>query len=1197
MPSLDMSQPLVKAGAFASNDWGSVDADTEVKIIGNAQLKRGINAGIGIGAFANANAGLSKFIAAQIGGTAFARAQVRLCAHTPLNLFDKCGVEAAVEAIAEAAAGVSVNIGLSVGDIIKLFKEVVGDQGLPIDLIVMLLEETEVSIKAQARAAAAAKAHAAISLLVMLTGNDPSFKIRGEAGVGLAAGAGFGFQAGFKFVNFRRYWARSIDKSINRTVGSIKAQVPAAQADLHNLLSVMAPVSKTLLRIAYEVADMLAREGQVSPGNNENVVAQKVVQIIIEEFQRFLFQTITNSAIKSLLAYFDKDSSFKNSSWWSSSSSSINTINHAISGYPVDPYLEDDDNVLAVLLNSLSQLFSKIPEDGSTRELKREIASLFSVTLLTQYMVAKKLVKSETYAMAVGAGTARTPLKAGFIGQVAISIDPSLVAYINTQIQRPVSSKLDYSNLISYLITGNVIDPLVEANPVLVELSKIFESEFGTPKRMISMFLESGSTIAFENKASEQEVMKVMLTAFEKFIDRRIKVDVISKVQPYLSDETSRLLFEEVMVGTALYMKSEIFSALLNWKSIRFTREEILESLSGVVMILLGRTFAVTGDVLFNAIMHEISKQLVVFAKDVQPGGKLIRSLRLQENVVVAKTLQIGLEVASAALQPIDAPRRKRMRNYLFNILQPIPLSDRSDFLKSLQRDNFIPDPASVNGLTDELKGLLIERLGKFFEAFIQVSSDIINDVIEELLDKASELIDAWKNKMEDVLQELVDIARRIENEVRVLQEKVDNAMNGALDEATKLLRSVKNGCFDLARKALVDAFYDHLRDWANDIKVEDNLWTPLINEGQVFRDARNTLLNSAKGTIKTALGSLRAIESCFDDILDVGDDVKARLRRIDMKRNISEQVSTILVDVISDKLKDKLGRNFSLQVELGFFGFKKKIGLSQDDVVKEIKNAIKSWSTFTEGVHDIAAKFQQVAQDLVQLGLKQETGSQATAYKGSVEKIRSNQRTGDSKFINIVTPVRGELYERPFQSVIHLSGISESYLGLLKNEQQRVFIHLNGKLLRMNDSTVKVRVDIISHTPTNQAINEKLRTRVLAAADANLSGPGMPATFEARIEGRTAVTVSQISNLILEFSVSRDIIKSGINTLSISIEEPGGKSVNKNTYFLYNPNPGKDQRSENFTPDIAALRANVDADKLYVTAEANKHFKDRLKF
>src|SRR3712207_466120 len=100
MPGINLSQPLLGAGAAAKNDWASASARTSLDFTAQAEFKRGVNARIGLEALASADAGLAQFIAATVRGNAFAEAQAGVQVQFPLNLFEKFGVAVGAEATA-----------------------------------------------------------------------------------------------------------------------------------------------------------------------------------------------------------------------------------------------------------------------------------------------------------------------------------------------------------------------------------------------------------------------------------------------------------------------------------------------------------------------------------------------------------------------------------------------------------------------------------------------------------------------------------------------------------------------------------------------------------------------------------------------------------------------------------------------------------------------------------------------------------------------------------------------------------------------------------------------------------------------------------------------------------------------------------------------------------------------------------------
>ena len=71
----------------------------------------------------------------------FAEAKAALRVQLPLNLFKDFGLTIGAQAVAQAAAGIEVGLGLAIGDFIALLRENPESEGLPIELVVLLLHE------------------------------------------------------------------------------------------------------------------------------------------------------------------------------------------------------------------------------------------------------------------------------------------------------------------------------------------------------------------------------------------------------------------------------------------------------------------------------------------------------------------------------------------------------------------------------------------------------------------------------------------------------------------------------------------------------------------------------------------------------------------------------------------------------------------------------------------------------------------------------------------------------------------------------------------------------------------------------------------------------------------------------------------------------------------------------------------------
>src|SRR5690606_25107813 len=163
------------------------------------------------------------------------------------------------------------------GDFILLAKNDAKLSGLPLDLFIMFLEEVSIGGKFEINVSFTAKAHASLSVsgtVIEKPGDKAGFYYTASAGAGLAKGVGMGLKAGMEFKDFRRFYGRAVDKTVDATISEILKNLPSEsininpvpEIDVHAALEAFAPISKIALRIAYEAGVKIAEN---NPGNSK----------------------------------------------------------------------------------------------------------------------------------------------------------------------------------------------------------------------------------------------------------------------------------------------------------------------------------------------------------------------------------------------------------------------------------------------------------------------------------------------------------------------------------------------------------------------------------------------------------------------------------------------------------------------------------------------------------------------------------------------------------------------------------------------------------------------------------------------------------------------------------------------------------------------------------------------------------------
>lgn len=149
MPGPNINQPLLEGSAdYTAGDWGQASASGKLNLLAAAELRRGLNLGIGAEALVELSGSVRKFRAVDANAQASAAARVQAQVQVPLDLFSEAGFALRLQAVAEAAVGISLGVGLSVGDFLALAEANPRMKGAPLRLLALLLEPNQIVLSA-----------------------------------------------------------------------------------------------------------------------------------------------------------------------------------------------------------------------------------------------------------------------------------------------------------------------------------------------------------------------------------------------------------------------------------------------------------------------------------------------------------------------------------------------------------------------------------------------------------------------------------------------------------------------------------------------------------------------------------------------------------------------------------------------------------------------------------------------------------------------------------------------------------------------------------------------------------------------------------------------------------------------------------------------------------------------------------------
>lgn len=1076
MAGVDFSQPILGAGASAKTDFAAAQARTGLNFIGNARFKRGIKAELGIEAFANASAELSKFVHASIEGTAFARAQAGIQLQLPLNLFDEFGFSVKAEAIAEAAAGVEVALGLSIGDFVLLAKRDPNLIGLPLEILLLFLEEVSIGGSFEINVSASAKAHASVSVagtIIEKAGDKAGFYYTVDAGVGLAAGVGMGFKAGAEFKDFRRFFGRAVDKSVDTTIQEILKLIPSnlklntnsnglnpndPNLNLNPWFEAFSPIAKIALRIAYDVGLKIAEN---NPGHSQNdaaVLCDEAIKTFLEESQRFIFNKLLESGIDSIRKLLEQEVPNLPVGIWDAAIQERTDLAGQLLAMPAEPFQDSSDNLTYWETLIEKSIALVIAIGNPDPELTKSISIIYCTTELLMEAIRAKINSASAYAVAIGAGTVNSDSQP-FKGQIVNQPSQIIIDAIRNIIGG--NGALSYPDLLQFLVDDIIVNNLLASFPELNQFMNIFRNDFAKAENeILKLLLQNVNSFDVTNPNSAQVDPKTLLTlivnSIDKFLTEKFKSDILPQILNNVSDPNLKLYIEEVLFAAVVYMKDVGLNSILNWENESFDNDDFTEALACVIMLLLGRTVVIVADTFITATQEQVQNSCNEVSDMIRNKHGDIQEIISKIDPALIELTADCVKIGGVVLGSLKDDTRKRVRNLLYQVFETIPPGKEQDFLSSLGDDFFIPNNNQLQQVTNELATISKDRFIQFVEQFISRVGEYILEKLEELILAIIDLIVNWEKQLADTLLAIANFLRHLEDTIRALNQQLIYLLTTATDALHNLFETlgsstlknrIKNDIKDNFVGKALDALEDNdiykalPSDWRRDIR--------LLADGAV-----DTLIDSP--FTQPIFYAIAAIANQLDDLLP---DV----RELDPNDNLPEQLMLLILDKIEENIRNHFGGSkphISPTIDFRFWvpdfsgGHYENIyiPLGRIDInitpfINIVRNAINELNFYHNVLNDACFKLGNALATELELAAKQLDHDNNKAKYDRLNKINS-EHNNNPKEIAILSPVSLMNYTNAIDVKIHLGGVPMSYLGLGKDEQQQVLIYINGELI-----------------------------------------------------------------------------------------------------------------------------------------------------
>jgi hypothetical protein len=1081
MAGIDFSRPILGAGASAKTDFAAAQARTGLNFTGNARFKRGVKAELGVEAFADASAELSKFVHASIAGTAFARAKAGIQLQLPLNLFDEFGFAARAEAIAEAAAGLEANLGISIGDFVLLAKRDPALIGLPLEILLLFLEEVSIGGTFEVNVSASAKANASVTVagtIIEKAGEKAGFFYTIDAGVGLAAGVGMGLKAGAEFRDFRRFFGRAVDKSVDTTIQEIIKLIPPGMKmfngdDLTPWLEAFSPVAKIALRIAYDVGLKISENNPGKSPEDMAVLCDEAVKTFLEEVQRYGINKLLEFGIDSIKKLIEQEVPGLPQGIWDSAIGERNNLAVHLLNMPPEPFQDTPENILyweQLLLRAI-ELINKIGNPDP--KFMEAVAVIYCTSELLAEAIRAKVNVASSYALAIGAGSVGTDTKP-FKGQLQNQPSHEIRDVINTTIGINRQS-LTYADLLEFLVDDIIVAPVLVAFPELKQFMNVFAPEFNKAENeLMKLFLQNACSFDPSNPGSAQADPHALLTlivnSLDVFITNKFKTEVLPQILVKVSDPNLRLYIEEVLYEAVVYMKDVGLRSILNWSDpgSSFENDDFTEALAGVIMLLLGRTVVIVADTFITATQERIEEVCNDVSDKIKAGNQDVRIFNLPADPDLVNLVADCVKIGGVVLGPLPDDTRKRVRNLLYQVFEPIPPGLETDFLSSLADQFFIPNGNQLQQLTNELAAISKDRFGQFVEKFILKMGEYIEEKLEELIQAVIDLVINWEKHLADALLDLAQFLHNLEQTVRRLNQE----LIAAFTLATNALHSLFQVFSDSQLKSRIKAdIKSRFIDKAFDALEDNDLYKALPAEwksgaralvgGAVDEVMDNPLINP----VFTAIGRL---SSQLDDLLP---DV----RELSPDDNLPEQIMLLVLDKIEDNIREHFGSekphispaiDFSYKI-WEFFDWDwhlvthhvhiplGRIEINLGSFINLIRDAVNSLSFYHTLLNDACFKLGDALAKEIDLAANQLLQKQKKEEQDRLAGIDREHNNGPRE-IAILKPASLSHFTGKIDVKIHLGGVPMSFLGLDKDEVQRLLIYMNGELIPVKSLIIK---------------------------------------------------------------------------------------------------------------------------------------------
>lgn len=1066
MPGANLNQPLLDAGAnYQAEDWGQASASSKLNLLASAELRRGINLGLGAEALVEVTGSFRKFLAIDANAQASAAARVQAQVQVPLDLFSEAGFALRLQAVAEAAVGISLGIGISVGDFLQQAGSNPEMKGAPMKLLALLLQPNQVVFSAgvKAKAAVSAMAYANFLVTASLVGNKPGFLIAAEAGLGLKAGAGYQVFANFGLSSPHAFLRKSIDIAVDETLRLVAERV--SDLSLRPVVSELRAPAKIAFRSAFELGWALAEGAGAFNPNAGPQLAQRLTIVILEEGQRLLLESLTNFALDSFQRLL-RSSAISQSSW-DSAQALRDRLANRLRQMPEDPFEPTQANrdhwtsLLADMLQAGTQLagsssVARVNELGSIAWSALQL--LFrSTERISSFQVRHNII-----------GVPANTSSAAFGGALPQQPPPEIRRFINTAITRAPTSVLAEDQLVEFLGRDALLQPLLQAAPNLQSvLDVVFGPAGGGGIAAAKVLLrEAGAFVAdATGSANSEATLRALLAGLRAYLDTRLQTELLPVVRQALAgDRDLELYLDEVLLPTVNFSADLLMNRVLAWRqSSALDQTALREACSGILFKLAGRSLVVTLDVLLNTALSTIQSEFRNAARHVNDArgvAQLLSQVTGLDRAFVAELMEETLSLSADTFGPLPDERRRRVRALMFRLLDVVPMSGSDEFLSQLKDSFFVPNLDAAVELATEAGDLIADNLQRFITALFARLGALILEELRAVFEAVEAEVQKWLQQLERVAQELLAALRELEEQIERFLGDMQRAWNNAFDALEATLSALGGSGRSPARNKVKAALVKQA------VRV--------LEDNSVYRNLPREAKSFAEDRLRDAIGGLLNNE-LFDDVWEaVGSlsagaaDLMEDVRDLDLDSNLTGQITALVLDRVEDAIYDLFGGSnpriaisFHVRLDLGVVRIDNPINLGNvrlplNELISAVRDGLSGLAVFENSVRLVASSVTEALEAAGRLAAAQAEHEATQEEHSRITKELDHSTRADFG-IEILSPSPTGFYETSTVEIeIFLKKVPLSYLGLGDLEEQRVTVFLNREELEPDTFVVE---------------------------------------------------------------------------------------------------------------------------------------------